>query len=170
MYRKEFPPILESVKDLQARLEQERDARLRVRLRLLVLVRSGQVQTRREAAEVLAVHRNSVRNWLAAYERGLEALLQIGTSGPKREQKTLPDAVFKALGERLDGEGFAGYVAAQRWLQQEFGLEVPYRTVHGILRYRLNARLKRAPSRRGKKPPASPSLRPAVGRPSDPPA
>jgi transposase len=165
MYKKEFPPILESVEELQARLRRERDARLRLRLRLLILVRSGQVATRREAAERLAVHRNSVRNWLAAYEHGsLGALLRIGTSGPKREQKTLPPPVFEALRERVEAEGFPGYAAAQQWLRQEFGLEVPYRTVHGIIRYRLNARLKRAPSRRGNK-----TRRPRPARRSPPP-
>ena len=152
MYRKEFPPIIESVEELEARLKHERDARLRSRLHLLILIRSGRVQTRREAAEHLAVHRNSVTNWLATYEHGhLEALLQIGRTGPQRKQKTLPDAVFQALCERVNAEGFPSYGAAQQWLHREFDLKIPYRTVHGIIRYRLGAKLKRARPRHKKK-------------------
>jgi len=45
MYRKEFPSIVESIEDLQALLEHECGARLRSRLYLLILIRSGQVQT-----------------------------------------------------------------------------------------------------------------------------
>jgi hypothetical protein len=31
----------------------------------------------------------------------------------------------------------------QQWLREEFGLEVPYQTLHGIVRYQLKAKLKR---------------------------
>ncbi len=152
MYRKDFPPIHESVEDLQSRLKHERNARLRCRLHLLLLIRSGQVQSRGEAAEHLKVHRNSVSNWLATYEAGgLEELMKIGTTGPKPEQKTLSIPVFTALRNRVFGEGFSSYIGAQDWLRREFGLEIPYRTVHGLIRYRLGAKLKRARPRHEKK-------------------
>lgn len=144
MYSKEFPPIHETIEELEARLKRERDARLRSRLHLLLLIRSTRIKTRREAAEHLAVHRNSVRNWLRAYERGgLETMLQIGVGGPKPGQKSLPAPVFEALRERVSENEFPSYVAAQRWLRNEFGLDIPYRTVHGIIRYRLGAKLTR---------------------------
>ena len=150
MYSKEFPPVAESEAELERRLERARDARLRPRLRLLLLVRSGRVRTRREAAGVLAVHRNSVASWLAVYEReGLEGLLRIGTGGPGREQKTLPEPVFSALAEKVAAEGVASYAGVQRWLRAEFGLDVPYRTVHGLVRDRLGAKLKRNGKPRG---------------------
>ena len=161
MYRRDFPPITESVESLEGRLKYERDARLRLRLHLLILIRSGRVCTRREAAEHLAVHRNSVRNWLALYEAGgLEALLQIGRGGPARAQTTLSPPVLQALQARLDAPGFPSYTAIQRWLRDEYAQEVPYRTVHGLVRDRLRAKLKRARPRHVKKtmptPPTSP--------------
>ena len=110
------------------------------------------MESRREAAEHLRVHRNSVTNWLGRYEGGgLQALLTIGTTGPKPEQKTLSAPVFQALNDRVFGEGFPSYIAAQEWLRREFELEVPYRTVHGLIRYRLGAKLKRARPRHEKK-------------------
>src|SRR4028118_1792435 len=99
MYSKEFPSITESVEELTERLKRERDARLRTRLHLLLLIRSGQVAHRREAAEHLAGHRNSVTNWLRLYEQGgLDAYLRVGVGGPPAEQKTLP-------GHALGGPG-----------------------------------------------------------------
>jgi transposase len=144
MYSKEFPLITEPVEELTERLKRERNARLRTRLHLLVLIRSGQVASRREAAEHLAVHRNSVTNWLRLYEQGgMEAFLRIGVGGPRAEQKTLPDDVFRALSERVAADAFPSYVAAQEWLRDEHDLNVSYRTLHSIIRYRLGAKLKR---------------------------
>lgn len=152
MSQRDLPEIQESAEDLHSRLKHEQDARLRSRLHLLLLISSGQAKSRTEAAEHLALHRNSIRNWLKAYERGgLQELLRIGTPGPKPEQKTLPPAVFDALSERVKGEGFAGYTLAQEWLRKEFGLDVAYRTVHGLVRERLGAKLKRARPRHQKK-------------------
>lgn len=152
MSQRDFPPIHETAEDLHARLKHEQDARLRERLHLLLLIRSDQVKSRGEAARRLLRHRNTIRNWLEAYRRGgLEELLRIDVTGPKPEQKTLPPAVFKALREQVEGDGFAGYTVAQEWLRREFGLEVPYRTVHGLIRERLGAKLKRARPRHQKK-------------------
>jgi transposase len=152
MSQRDFPPIHETAEDLQARLKHEQDARRRSRLHLLLLIRSGQVKSRTQAAKHLLMHRNSVKNWLNTYKRGgLEELLRIGTTGPKPEQKTLPPPVFEALREQVEGEGFTGYTGAQEWLLREFGLHVPYRTVHGLIRGRLGAKLKRARPRHQKK-------------------
>src|SRR5215213_8849976 len=153
MSQRAFPPLHETADDLQDRLQHAQDARLRSRLPLLLLIRSGQVKSRTQAAKHLVVHRNSVRNWLEAYRRGgLEELLRAGTTGPKPEQKTLPPSVFETLRERVEkGGGFSGYTGAQEWLLKEFGLHVAYRTVHGLIRERLGAKLKRARPRHKKK-------------------
>jgi len=152
MSQRDLPTIHESVEDLQDRLRHEHDARRHDRLHLLLLIRSDQVSSRIEAASHLARHRNSIKNWLDAYQRGgIEELLRVGTTGPKPEQKTLPPAVFEALRERVEGEGFAGYTIAQNWLLTQFGLTVAYRTVHGLIRERLGAKLKRARPRHQKK-------------------
>jgi transposase len=152
MSQRDFPPIKESAAELLVLLKHEQDARLRSRIHLLFLIRSNQVASRVEAAKHLLKHRNSIKNWLDTYRRGgLDELLHIGTTGPKPEQKTLPPAVFKALRERVEGEGFSGYTGAQAWLHREFGLAVPYKTVHGLIRKRLGAKLKRARPRHPKK-------------------
>jgi transposase len=148
MSQRDFPPIKESTDELYALLKYEQDARLRSRIHLLFLIRSGQVSTRLEAARHLAKHRNSIKNWLDAYKGGgLKELLRIGITGPAPEQQTLPPHVFEALCERVNGDAFSRYIDAQVWLQREFGLTVPYSTVHGLIHKRLGANLKRTRAR-----------------------
>lgn len=142
---KPLPGVAEALDELKVRLKRERDGQRRARLHLLVLMRSGQVRSRQDAATHLAIHRNTIARWLAAYERdGLAGLLSVQSPGAKPGQKALPAAVLEALRQRLKAEGFDGYTHIERWLQEEHGLEVPYKTVHGLVRYRLGAKLKRA--------------------------
>ena len=140
-----IPTITEDLDLLQTRLRSERDPQLRPRLHLLVLLKSGQVTTRRQAAAHLAVHRNTITGWLRQYRHGgLAALLTYKEPGAPSGQKTLPPAVFAQLQARLaTTTGFASYVEIQRWLREEFALAVPYQTLHGIVRYQLKAKLKR---------------------------
>jgi hypothetical protein len=47
------------------------------------------------------------------------------------------------LKERLsEPEGFGSYKEIQQWLAEEQNLELPYSTVHRIVRYELEAKLK----------------------------
>lgn len=152
MSQRDFPPIEETAEVLQDMLTHEHSAKRRTRLHLLFLIRSGQVKTREEAAKHLLVHRNSIKNWLNAYTAGgLDQILHVGVTGPRPEQKSLPTPVYEALQEQIRGEGFSGYTDAQAWLQREFGADLPYSTVHKIIRYRLGAKLKRARPRHQKK-------------------
>jgi transposase len=70
-----LPTITEALDQWQARLRSERNPQLRPRVHLLVLLKSAQVTTRRQAAAHLAVHRNTITGWLRQYRHGgLEAL------------------------------------------------------------------------------------------------
>jgi transposase len=150
-----LPTITEDLEALQARLRSERAPQRRPRLHLLVLLQSGQVTTRHQAAVQLAVHRNTITGWLQRYRDGsLEALLTYQEPGAPPGQKTLPPAVYAQLQARLaPPTGFASYVEIQHWLREEFALDVPYKTLHGIVRYQLKAKLKRPRPRHAKKTP-----------------
>ena len=140
-----LPPITEDLATLEERLRRERDSKRKARLQLLVLLKSGQVTSGSQAATHLAVHRNTVGVWLRCYRAGgLEALLTYKEAGAPAGQKTLPPVVFAQLQARLvTSSGCASYVELQHWLRDEFGLEVPYTTLHGMVRYQLKAKLKR---------------------------
>ena len=150
-----LPPITEALETLQDRLRRERDPKRKVRLHLLVLLKAEQVTSRGQAATYLAVHRNTVGTWLRRYrDGGLETLLTYKEAGAPSGQKSLPPAVFAQLQARLATSGFASYVELQQWVRGDFGLEVPYPTLHGIVRYQLQAKLKRPRPSHAKKHPA----------------
>jgi transposase len=158
--RRVMPEIHEPLDTLEERLAKTKDAKRKRRVHLLVLICSGQVRSRGAAAKHLGVHRNTVGEWLSAYENGgLDALLDIRAPGAKPGQKVLTPAVLKALKEQLQDEGFCSYKQVRQWLEQEFGLDIPYTTVYGLVRFRLGSKLKRARPQHVKKtsslPPAS---------------
>ena len=101
-----------------------------------MLIRSGQVRSRSQAAGHLAIHRHTIRHWLDTYqEGGIEALLAVKKTGPATGQRTLPETVYQALQKRLDEPtGFASYVEVQQWLYDEYGLEGPYKSVYNLVR------------------------------------
>jgi putative transposase len=150
-----LPPITEDLETLEEGLRRERDPKRKVRLHLLVLLKSGQVTSRSQAAAHLALHRNTVAIWLRRYcDGGLEACLTYHAAGAPAGQKTLPAAVFAQLKTRLaTSSGFASYIELQQWLREAFGLEVPYTTLHGIVRSQLKAKLKRPRPSHAKKTP-----------------
>ncbi|HEX8432528.1 MAG TPA: helix-turn-helix domain-containing protein [Longimicrobium sp.] len=151
MYRP-LPPIKEPLTELDARLRQERNPELRPRLHLLVLLASHSVKNQAEAAAHLALHRNTISRYLRLYRTGgLDALLQRDKGGAPGEQRSLTQPVMAALQARLAAEGFDGYTEVHRWLADEHGVELPYATVHRLVRYRLRAKLKRARPSHAKK-------------------
>lgn len=153
--RRVLPEVFEPIDELQSLLARTADVQRKQRVHLLILIRSEQVRSRLAAAAHLAVHRNSVGDWLAKYEKGgVKAMLDIGTPGAKPGIRSLSVPALRTLKDRLDGEGFESYKQIQEWLKREFDLDLPYPTVHRIVRYRLKSKLKRARPRNVKKTPS----------------
>jgi transposase len=169
-----LPPITEDLTALEEQLRRERDPKRKPRLHLLVLLKSGQVTSRGQAAAHLALHRNTVAVWLRRYrDGGRDALLTDKEAGAPAGQKTLPPAVFEQLKtRRATPTGFARYLDVQRWLREAFALEVPSKTLHGIVHDPLKAKLKRPRPSHAKKmsrrPPTLSNNAPAAWAPSRP--
>ena len=139
-----LPEIDESVDWLDAQVRSEQNAQVQRRLQMLLLLKSGEAESRSAAARHLGVHRNTIANWLQLYEAGgIEKLCEIQEPGPDPGQQSIPPEAMKALKRRLSKpEGFGSYKEIQQWLAEEHGLELPYSTVHQIVRYDLGAKLK----------------------------
>ena len=140
--RKPLPVISEDVETLTQRLQHEHHGRKKPRLQMLYLLASGQAQTRRDVAQLLGVHRNTIGHWLALYEAGgLEALLDVYI--PAGKPLSLPPDVLAAIEQALrQPAGFASYAALRQWVQQTHHLEVNYHTLYTIVRTRFKAKLK----------------------------
>jgi transposase len=83
-----------------------------------------------------------VYRWLKRYQQGgIDALLEIKT--PPGKSSLLPAPVMNLLRERLSQpQGFKSYSQIQEWLNQKCQVVVAYKTVHKIVRYKLQAKLK----------------------------
>jgi transposase len=139
-----LPEITEPVEKLERLVRKEKDAQIQRRFHMLLLMKTGEAESRSAAARHLGVHRHTVADWIGLYEEGgLERIQEIEDPGPEPGQTSIPPEVMEALKDRLsEPEGFGSYTEIQQWLAEEHGVELPYSTVHGIVRYDLGAKPK----------------------------
>ncbi len=134
--------ISESVDELKQLLRSQKTASDKERIHLLYLLKTEQAKTVQAAAELLGRHRVTVQEWLRLYRKGgVDILL----SHPPRlgRQHSIPDWAQKALNKRLQQEeGFNSYGEICQWLESQLGIVSPYKTVHQLVHYRLNASAK----------------------------
>jgi transposase len=134
--------ITETVDELKAMLHHQEKAQLRERIQALYLVKVGVATEVRDLAKALGRSESTIRLWFAHYrENGLLGLLAWNYHGGKRP--ALSEAVLEALQLRLqEPEGFRSYGEIQDWLSREHDLDIPYKTVHQTVHYKLKAKLK----------------------------
>ena len=102
----------------------------KTRLLAVKLAGSG-AWTSEEVAEVCGVSRGRVFVWLKTVrERGLEALLERGKTGPKEGVcRGVRAKVIQALQAKLAAGEFTTAQAARRWLKAQHRVERPYLSV-----------------------------------------
>src|SRR5215208_8088289 len=87
--------VWESEQTLRELISRERDGRKCLRLQLLYLLATKQATNRTTAAKLLGINRQTVGQWLSAYEEGgLASILEIGR--PSGLPSSLPDFVIEA--------------------------------------------------------------------------
>lgn len=131
--------ITETEADLKQLLRTQKTASDKERIQLLYLLKSGQASTVESAAELLGRHRVTVQKWLRLYRSGgLEVLLEHKPRTGRRQ--SIPQWAQEALNKRLhQPEGFESYGEICQWLEHQLGISAPYKTVHQLVRYRLQA-------------------------------
>lgn len=139
---RKIPEITESVEELKELLRRETRGRQKQRLQALYLLKTGQARNRTQAGRLLGVGRRAVGEWLDRYEaEGLEGLLEIRTH--TNRPRSLTAEQEEALRQKLsEPEGFGSWGAVCSWVNETFGLELPYTTVYGIAHDEMGARLK----------------------------
>jgi len=139
---KALPEIKEDISQLEHMLKEEKDARLKERIHALYLIKSKQAKNRTSVANMLSKHRTTIGIWLNTYKnKGITGLLTIETHSNRKS--SIPPDVLEKLKEKLEEpKGFRGYKSIQIWISNQFGIDVPYKTLHGIVRYRLKAKPK----------------------------
>jgi transposase len=142
--KRKISNISETLDELNTRVNKERKSDVKRRIHMLFLIKNSEISTRKELADHIRVHRNTIRNWLSMYQSGgFDELLKMKTSGPPSGQHSLPENILSALKERLEEpSGFSNYVEIHTWLEKNYGVKIKYRTLHQIVRYRLKAKPK----------------------------
>ena len=109
---------------------------------MLYLYRSGQAKTRKQAAEMIGVHRKTVGDWLATYASGgLDALLERAYSTGRPPELTQKQQE-QLLSELQKPQGFSSYQQIKDYIEATFGVKMSYPAVHNLVHYRWKAKLK----------------------------
>ncbi len=142
--RKKVPEITEELSELKTLLKKESKSWKKQRVQMLYLLKSKQVKTILELSSILAVNRNTIGRWLALYEKGkLSDLMEMRK--PKGRALSISLNILKELKEKLkEPDAFKTYKDIQLWLKSEYELDIPYKTVHKIVKYKLRGKLKTA--------------------------
>ena len=136
--------ITETADELKVIMHAQTKAKIKERIQALYLLKMGIANDIDGLAGVLGRAESTLRLWFARYQAsGLSGLLAWNYHGGQRP--AVPEAILDALQLRLQQlEGFRSYGEIQAWLTQEYGLEIPYKTVHKTVHDKLKAKLKAA--------------------------
>lgn len=134
--------IVESESTLKTLLNQQISSLKKEQLQALYWLKSQKVKTVEHIASLLGRHRVTVQRWLREYrQRGLSGLLQEKKSSGR--PRVIPEEAVERLKLELSvPQGFSSYGEVHTWLRAECGIEAAYRTVHQLVRYQLQAKLK----------------------------
>ena len=134
--------IKESQEELEKALKHATTASRKERLQMLYLLKSGQVSSRRSLAELIGRDQATITRWLRKYkDGGRDRLLEVKHAPGK--VSIVKGEILERLKQRLqEPQGFHSYSQIQQWLVAEFGLDIAYKTVYELVRYRMGAKLK----------------------------
>ena len=114
------------------------------KIQALYLLKIGQVKTIKELAVTLGVNRITVQRWLREYRvEGISGFLQPKQAGGRKP--IIPPEVQVQLQKLLDDpdNGFRTYGDIQKWLLDEYNLNVSYKAVYATVRYQLKSKPKK---------------------------
>ena len=134
--------ISESSEYLSKSLSNARTSVEKERLLLLWWIKTGQVTQHQELSRVLGRDGSTVTRWLQKYRLGgLGKLLEVKAS-PGATPKITPQIRSRLVEQLQSPIGFSSYGQIVEWIEQEFHVQVKYKTVYRLVRYELKAKLK----------------------------
>lgn len=134
--------INESAEYLSKTLKNARTAFEKERLQMLWWIKTEQVIQHKELSRILGRDGSTITRWLQRYRQGgLGELLEVKTS-PGATPKIQGEMLQKLVSKLECPQGFSSYGQIVQWLEQEFHVQVKYKTVYRLVRYQLKATLK----------------------------
>lgn len=136
--------INETAEELKKLLTNQKTAGGFQKIQGLYLLKIGQVKTVKELAVTLGVNRITVQRWLRQYRTdGLSGLLKAKQGGGRKP--AIPPEVQGSLEKQLEdpNNNFKTYGDIQKWLLEEYNLNVSYKAVYSTVRYNLKGKFKK---------------------------
>ena len=135
--------IIESAEMLRELLKNAKTPQEKERIQAIYWLKTHTIETVKQIAIMLGRNRVTVQKWLRKYRTGgLNLLLESKKNKQGRPNSIPPYVVEKLKSELKNPEGFKSYGEIQIWLKDCFEIDVAYRTVHELVRYKLQAKLK----------------------------
>lgn len=158
--------IQESREELERRLDAQVTATGKERLQMLYWLKLGIVNSRQDLVKLLHKSEATITRWLGKYKTGgLTALLEV-KHAPGNPSSIPPEAVSRLQQRLRQPQGFSSYGQVQQWLEQECSVGAAYKTVHQLVRYKLQAKLKKPrPKSRNQNPQAIEQFKKTLHRP-----
>ena len=108
---KRIPDIKENIDELENMLHKTKNAEMKTRINMLTLLKKQLLNTRIAVAKHFGFHRNAIGRWLSSYQRGgINAMLEIKSSGAPIGQHTLPQEVIISLQEDINIQDYLLYI------------------------------------------------------------
>ena len=135
--------ITESAETLKKLLINASTPQEKERIQTIYWLKTETVKTVKEIAVMLGRNRVTIQKWLRKYRTGGINLLLKSKKNKGGRPRLIPDKAIAKLKEELKNpEGFQSYSEIQLWLRTCLEIDVAYRTVHELVRYKLKAKLK----------------------------
>ncbi|NJQ97687.1 MAG: IS630 family transposase [Hydrococcus sp. CSU_1_8] len=134
--------IVESAATLKGLMKQQKSSLGFTKIQALYLLKIKAVETIRHLAVVIGRGEATIHRWLHLYRKGgLEKLLE---EHPKtgRPKKLPVETVAKLQEELRDREGFSSYQEVKIWALAIEDIQASYGTIHRLVRYELQGKLK----------------------------
>ena len=112
---------------LRAALKQATDHAHKTRIRAIINIKAG--ISRFEVAEHFAVDRDTVTNWIHAYNDGGTAALHMSKGGRPADTPVWDNDIFTDLAKEIDKGGYWSIPRMMRWIKEHKGKDIPEQTV-----------------------------------------
>lgn len=134
--------VAESAESLRALMKKQKIVLSYAKLQALYLIKIQAAETIRYLAVMMGRSESTIYYWLGLYREGGLSLLLEEPPKTGRPKKLNIETVAKIQQELSDPEGFVSYREIQLWILACLNLEISYSTVHRIVRYELQSKLK----------------------------
>ncbi len=135
--------IKEGVQKLKNLLSRQSTLSGEKRIKCLIYIKEGKFRTRQELACYLGVHIRTMERWLNTYESDGIEVMAINKPKPKKSLFITED-IHNQLEERVNDSSnpFLGYWDAQKWIKEEYGIEIKYHTLRQYMIKHFKTKLK----------------------------